>query len=35
MEYRISWKDEEFEEPCKCASCGESNIKITHSGILV
>lgn len=35
MEYRISWKDEDFQPPCKCAGCGEGNITVTHSGILV
>lgn len=35
IEYRISWINENFQEPCKCACCGEDNIEVTESGVLV
>jgi len=35
MEYKIQWEDDNFQEPTKCASCGENDLEIEHSGVLV
>jgi hypothetical protein len=35
IEYKIQWEDDDFEEPTRCAGCGEDYIEIIHSGVLV
>lgn len=35
MEYQIQWEDDDFQEPNKCASCGEDDIESVHSGVLM
>jgi hypothetical protein len=35
MEYKITWEDDDFQEPSRCASCGESDIEIEHSGVMI
>jgi hypothetical protein len=32
MEYEIIWDDDNYNEPTKCAACGEDDLEITHSG---
>lgn len=34
MEYKIIWDDDNFEEPCRCASCGSDAIEINSSGFM-